>query len=225
MSTLILIRHGQAAFGADNYDQLTGLGRAQAAATGRWLQRYRGKSLTLLHGPRQRHIETAREILRAAQLMLDPQQQAELDEFGEGEEILSAAEQLCGHPLLGPDAPQRRVQLQQYDRAISAWTEGRLDFPGRLSYAEFRRAAAGWLRGLTTDPGLPGGSRIVAVTSAGVICAAVCEVLGLASTAWHPLLRGLQNASITEIAFTTGRCGLRSFNAAGHLPAELESGI
>ena len=39
MAQLILVRHGQASFGTDNYDRLSELGRRQARATGRALRR------------------------------------------------------------------------------------------------------------------------------------------------------------------------------------------
>jgi broad specificity phosphatase PhoE len=39
MGTLYLVRHGQASFGADDYDQLSDLGRAQAVRLGEYLAR------------------------------------------------------------------------------------------------------------------------------------------------------------------------------------------
>jgi hypothetical protein len=63
------------------------------------------------------------------------------------------------------------------------------------------------------------------VTSAGVVGAAVCEVLELPDAQWCALVRVIRNASLTEVVFTKGRCGLRSFNGAGHLPGRLTSSI
>lgn len=225
MSTLILIRHGQAEFGADSYDRLSALGRAQAAATGVWLAGHAGAPYAVLHGPRRRHRETAQEMLRSAAIAAPASEVAALDEFAEGEEILGAAERLSAYVLLGPNAAPRREQLRHYDRAIAAWTQGQLDFAGRLTFDEFRAEVRQWLRQLIDNAAVPPGSQVVAVTSAGVICAVLCEVLGLAPGEWHGLLRGLKNASVSEIAFSAGRCGLRSFNASGHLPANLASGI
>jgi broad specificity phosphatase PhoE len=37
MANLLIIRHGQASFGADNYDQLSALGQHQADLTGEFL--------------------------------------------------------------------------------------------------------------------------------------------------------------------------------------------
>ena len=38
MANLLIIRHGQASFGADNYDQLSPLGQRQADLTGEFLR-------------------------------------------------------------------------------------------------------------------------------------------------------------------------------------------
>ncbi len=38
MTTIYLIRHGQASFGADDYDKLSDLGRRQAEITGHYLR-------------------------------------------------------------------------------------------------------------------------------------------------------------------------------------------
>jgi broad specificity phosphatase PhoE len=39
MGTLYLVRHGQASFGADDYDQLSELGRRQSVRLGEYLAR------------------------------------------------------------------------------------------------------------------------------------------------------------------------------------------
>jgi broad specificity phosphatase PhoE len=38
MGTLYLVRHGQASFGADDYDQLSALGRRQSVRLGEYLR-------------------------------------------------------------------------------------------------------------------------------------------------------------------------------------------
>ena len=68
MSELILIRHGQASFGEDNYDKLSKLGRRQANRLGQhWLAA--GLAVDqVFAGPRDRHLDTARltgEVLRS----------------------------------------------------------------------------------------------------------------------------------------------------------------
>lgn len=225
MSVLILMRHGQASFGEARYDELSALGRRQAQATGRWL-RERGEAVTSVrHGPRIRQADTAGLVLAASGLDVSPEPAAGLDEFAEGEEVLAAAAVLFGRPMTGREAPPRTEQLRCYDAAYEAWSKGSLDIPGRAGFAEFRRGVAQWLRESVAAADAPGGQRILAVTSAGVIAGVVCEVLGLPDEHWCPFVRLIQNGSLTEIMFSRGRLGLRSFNSVGHLPPGFATSI
>lgn len=222
MSVLVLVRHGQASFGADNYDALSEVGHAQARAAGDWL-RERGSQPSLVwRGPRHRHAQTALDLLDAAGWQVQTQVTSGLDEFGDGEEVLAAAERLFGRPMMGAEAPSRREQLKCYDRTIAEWAAGAIELPGRAPFTTFRAQVRDWLDEVTAGEG---GRHELAVTSAGVVSAAVCEVLRLPDSQWHPLLQVIQNVSFTEIVFSRERRNLRSFNALGHLPASLVSSI
>ena len=59
MSTLALVRHGQASFFADNYDQLSPLGEQQARLLGEYWLRRGVRFDEVYTGPRVRQIETA----------------------------------------------------------------------------------------------------------------------------------------------------------------------
>lgn len=225
MSTLLLMRHGQAAFGETRYDVLSDVGVAQAQATGAWMRERGDAPTTVWHGPRQRHAETAAQVLAGAGTGFGSQLVHGLDEFAEGEEVLDAATVLFGRPMSGPEAPARREQLRCYEAAYEAWSRGELDIPGRASYGEFRLGVRQWLRDVVAVPGAPAGQQILAVTSGGVIAAAVCDVLGLPDAQWCALVRVINNASTTEIVFSQGRVGLRTFNSAAHLARELISPI
>lgn len=225
MSTLVLMRHGQASFGEARYDALSEVGTAQAQATGAWM-RERGDTFGAVWcGPRQRHVDTATQVLAGARVASRPALATGLEEFAEGEEVLAAAALLFGRPMTGPAAPPRLEQLRCYEAAYEAWSRGELDIPGRDSFRAFRLTVRIWLCDVVAAPASASGQRILAVTSAGVIGAAVCEILGLPDAQWCALVRLIQNASLTEVVFSRGRCGLRSFNSAGHLPARLASSI
>jgi len=225
MSSLTLVRHGQASFAVDRYDQLSQLGLEQARALGSWAGATATKWSAVRHGPRRRHADTAAEFVRCAGIAMAPQLDHGLDEFAEGEEILDAAAALFGRPMSGAEAPPRAEQLRCYQAAYQAWARGELEIAGRESYRAFRLRVRRWLDELMDAGGAAGGQRIVAVSSAGVICALVCEVLGLPDDRWTALIRVIQNASLTELLYSEGRCGLRSFNCTGHLPQGLGSAI
>jgi broad specificity phosphatase PhoE len=225
MSVLVLMRHGQASFGADTYDALSDLGHAQARAAGDWLRERGVRPTRLWQGPRRRHAQTAQGLLGDGGLAVEAVTTPGLDEFGDGEDVLAAAEQWFGRAMTGANAPPRREQLRCYDEATARWAEGRLEIPGRSSFVDFRRQVRDWLDSVVGAEDAGTGRHELAVTSAGVVSAAVCEVLQLPDAQWHALLRVIHNASFTEIVFSAERRSLRSFNAVGHLPLPLVSSI
>ncbi|BAL27176.1 histidine phosphatase family protein [Azoarcus sp. KH32C] len=225
MSTLVLMRHGQASFGEARYDSLSETGRAQARHTGAWLGERGDMPTAVWTGPRRRQADTAALVIAASGIGHSPVLAPLLEEFAEGEEVLAAAAELFGRPMTGPEAPPRTEQLRCYDAAYEAWSRNRVAIPGRAAFGVFRGGVRQWLREVVAVPDAPSGQRILAVTSSGVIAAVVCDVLGLGDEQWCALVRLIQNGSLTEVVFSRGRTGLRTFNSAGHLPRELVSTI
>ena len=58
MANLLIIRHGQASFGADNYDQLSPLGQLQADLTGKFLYQIGTRFSSAYSGDLSRQLET-----------------------------------------------------------------------------------------------------------------------------------------------------------------------
>ena len=224
MSKLILMRHGQASFGSDRYDCLSGLGGLQARAAGQWMIERDLQPTVLVHGPRQRQIETACILKEQGGFQTPMLQHVELDEFAEGEEIFKAAELYLGRSMHEAGDRSRLDVLRDYDETCNAWSLGEIQIEGRSSIDEFRGQVRQWFNNLIHQPDVAG-QLVVAVTSAGVISALVCEVLDLPNAKWHSLLRVIGNASLTELLFSKGRYSLSSFNGLGHLPRELNSSM
>ncbi|MDE2077727.1 MAG: histidine phosphatase family protein, partial [Burkholderiales bacterium] len=73
MGAIYLIRHGQASFGASNYDQLSELGHQQARVLGEALLPRLARVDAAVTGTLQRHQATASSCLEAMGLRLAPQ--------------------------------------------------------------------------------------------------------------------------------------------------------
>ena len=223
MSLLLLLRHGQARFGAAHYDVLTELGERQAIETGAYLARAGARFDEVQIGPKRRHATTAAVALREMREAPTPITMSALDEFAEASEILEAAEQICGLSAADMSALPRGEQLRHYDATIAAWMEGRVHLANRQTAASFRAKTADWLREVVGRP--VRSQNLLVVTSAGVIAAAVAEVLELPVERMSRFTRVLRNASLTEIAFSAGRVSLVSFNSVAHLPTDIATGI
>jgi broad specificity phosphatase PhoE len=223
MSLLVLMRHGQAQFGAAHYDALSELGERQAVATGSYFVRSGSAFDQVQIGPKRRHAATAAGVLRELAGAPAPITVPLLDEFAEADEILHAAEPLCGLSPGEMSTLPRVEQLRHYDATIAAWMEGRVHLERRPTATAFRAQVAGWLREVVARP--VRSQRLLVVTSAGVIAAAVGEVLELPVERMSQFTRVLRNASLSEIAFSAGRVSLMSFNSATHLPPALASSM
>ena len=84
MGTLYLVRHGQASFGADDYDQLSPLGWRQARRLGAYWRERLGSGLALdavLTGTLRRHAQSYAAIAQALAGMPQPLVWPGLDEY------------------------------------------------------------------------------------------------------------------------------------------------
>jgi broad specificity phosphatase PhoE len=220
MSTLTLLRHGQASFGADRYDALSDSGREQAERVGQHFAVRQRRFDRIWIGPRDRHRLTARYALEPLGLDWEGQAEPALNEFAEGQQILASAQARRGVKLRGEGAIRGRDAARYYAQEITAWAETRVVIEGVPSVHAFRATVREWLARATAS-NLPG-QAVLAVTSGGVIAAVTAEVLGLGDAAIGSLMHAIYNGSLTELIFSEGRPpSLVSFNVASFLPEDL----
>lgn len=222
MPTLYLVRHGQASFGAADYDRLSELGERQSERLGQyWRARGRGAQPhfdAVLTGTLRRHAQTWAGIARGLGLSLeaDGAQQAlqlrGLDEYDSTAllEALGAAPPQSG----APDTPQsRRAHFRLLRSALQQWVAGTITPRGMPSYTDFSagvRAALDHVRNhCATD--------VLIVSSGGPIATAVAQVLGAPAETGIELNLRLRNSAITEFDYTPRRFSLVSFNTVPHL--------
>ena len=222
MSSLLLVRHGQAAFGSANYDQLTPYGEAQASATGDFLHERQFKFARTITGPLVRQKETARLALAPLGVSLHEEVNA-LNEFAEADRLLAAAEKRTGIKLVDqPDLPRSEL-LRHYQDQIKLWSDDAVRMEGVETIGEFRHRVVTWFNDITGDPGP--GQRLFVSTSGGVISAMFCETLGLSNKVLAETMWNIENCSLTAITWSAHRRVIRYFNQTAHLPQSLSSSI
>lgn len=235
MTTLLLVRHGQASALADDYDQLSTIGAEQGRRTGLHLEGlFRSeRPPELLVGPRRRHAQTLAAMREAAGAIPDGALAPALDEHHGVQlvKLLMPEYAQRAHPFGeairavqrgGPEA--RRAVGRMYQVALTAWMEGELGHPEIEPWAEFRARTRGFVASVAErEDGPP----IVAITSGGAIAAMVTEALGLDAPHALELMWSLKNASVSRLRFGASRFGgsarrahLEVFNETAHLGAE-----
>ena len=216
MPALILIRHGQASFGAPDYDVLSGRGRAQVAAVTAALGRRGLRVERVLSGSLTRQINTAEPLAAAAGV--DLHVDTRWNEY-DSEDLLThhSALNLRPAPPIGSTPPEATPSDYQatLDAALSRWVHAGDDSPASETWGAF----SGRVLEAASDAaaGVARGGTVVVATSGGVIAAVCTALLGAPSSTVVALNRVGVNTGITKIA--VGRRGLTllSFNDHGHL--------
>lgn len=210
MGTVFLVRHGQASFGADDYDQLSALGRRQCVQLGRYLAERGGGFDAVLTGTlrRQRQsFEGLREGWGAA--MPEAVEWPELNEY-DSEAVIRS---ISPGPLERPTSPEAvRQHFLLLRQGLLAWMAGQAQPEGMPTHAEF---LAGLRRALQSVQHLPG--RVLVVSSGGPISNLVGALLQASPEATVALNLRIRNASVTELDAQPRRLSLVGFNSVAHL--------
>lgn len=213
MGTLYLVRHGQASFGADDYDKLSELGHRQSVRLGEWFAERGIRFEALLAGTLRRHKETLAGILQGMNQAGEHLAWAGLNEYDSHAVIAT----VHAGKLEKPDSPEMyRHHFRLLREGLARWMDGTASPQGMPTYAEF---VAGVRGALDHVRGNHHGGNVLVVSSGGPIATAVGQVLGVAPETTIELNLRIRNTSITEFAFTPKRHMLVGFNAVPHLDA------
>jgi broad specificity phosphatase PhoE len=221
MGTLYLVRHGQASFGASNYDQLSPLGGQQCHALGQYFAQRGVVFEAVLRGSLQRHVQSLQALALGygTQPLCLP---AETEWPGLNEYDSEAViRTVHSGPLPKPDTPEVYRQYFRWLReGMQGWMAGTLAPVGMPSYTAWVagiNAALDHVRQQHTGT-------VLLVSSGGPIATAVGQVLGTSPQTTIELNLRIKNSALTEFAFSPSRHQLSGFNAVPHLDSPERAG-
>ena len=211
MGTLYLVRHGQASFGADDYDQLSALGQRQAQRLGAYFQEKGLQFDAVLMGTLRRHAQTWEGIAKGAGIQhLQPVLWPGLNEYDSAAVIHA----IHPYPLEKPDTPERyRHHFRLLRDGLTQWMNGVVSPHGMPAYDDFRHGVVSVLDHVRTQHS----GNVLLVSSGGPIATAVGHVLGTTPETTIALNMRIRNAALTEFVFTPKRHMLLTFNTLPHL--------
>lgn len=217
MGTLYLVRHGQASFGADDYDVLSPLGQRQSLRLGEY---FKGKGVTFeaaLTGTLKRQRQTFAGICEGLGVELQAMPWPGLNEYDSAAVIGAIHPQ----PLVRPDTPELyKHHFRLLKDGLAQWMAGVASPRGMPSYNGFVAGVTSALDHIRSHYG----GHVLLVSSGGPIATAVGQVLGASLEATIELNLGIRNCSVTEFAFTPQRHRLVTFNTLPHLDAPEHAG-
>lgn len=215
MPTLYLVRHGQASFGADDYDQLSDLGRRQSLRLGQYLRERFGDGLrfdAVLTGTLRRQLGTWQGIAEGAGIDAPHVSWPGLNEY-DSHAVISA---IHPDPLPKPDTPELyRQHFRLLRDGLAAWMEGSVQPTGMPSYADFRAGVVGALDHVRQHYE----GDVLLVSSGGPIATAVAHILEAPVATSIELNLRIRNTAVSEFAFNPKRHQLLSYNTLPHLDA------
>jgi broad specificity phosphatase PhoE len=197
------VRHGQASFGAADYDNLSELGAEQAQLLGKWFADAQVKPSRLIAGGLRRHQQTSRawaqgftehggELPEASFHSIDPRwnEYDHEDIFGKGTRAFG---------LAGVDNKEmsKRDFQKLFEKAIARWIGGKND----AEYNEPWNAFHGRCAAALSDVQQMRGETVVVFSPGGAIGAHAMQFNYL-----------IANCSVSRVIYRDNEASLASFN-------------
>lgn len=216
MAEVIVVRHGQAAFGTDDYDRLTEVGWEQSRLLGEHFASAEQCFDAVFTGTMRRHRETLagiRDVLAQADIVTpNAVELAGLNEY-DFHSLVDAYIALNGDALDGVkiDLSDSKMFYRILRLALMAWSRDELINVAE-PWQEFEQRVRSTLAALSAGSG-----RVLVVTSGGPVSAMLREVLHLDVETMVNTNLQAKNTGVTRY-FTRGDYfNLNMFNAVPHL--------
>ncbi|MES2919797.1 MAG: histidine phosphatase family protein [Pseudomonadota bacterium] len=224
MASIYLVRHGQASFGAENYDQLSALGARQCRLLGEW---WRARGLepgTVLGGPMRRHRQSYEGFcagFAATPALTVAPGLAEFDH----ENVIEVhrpefADKAALVRFLSEHPRPRQAFHEFFTGAVTRWHSGGADHEYNESWPHFRDRVVAAFHALLQD-----GGDVLVFTSGGAIAVMLQDVLGLDNHRTFALNGIIANSSVTRLLYRADEVSLHSFNATAHLDIYDDAGL
>lgn len=224
MAEIILIRHGQASFGKENYDLLSSLGQQQCFELGKshkgHLQPDRLISGTLER--QQQSLKAWQEGFDSkgmAEASINVEQMAHFNEF-DTEDVIAVAfpefesrENMMRH-LMASENPKKTFH-KLYQKAVGLWVNAEIN-GYKESFQAFNERVINGLNSVikSSEPG----STTAVFSSAGPIALCLQQGLGLNAASAFSLNEVMANSSVSRLVFNqSGQLNLSYFNCFAHL--------
>ncbi len=227
MSTLFFIRHGQASFGKDEYDELSDNGHRQARILAHYFEVMNRRFDAVYTGTLSRHIKTAGallSLLKEENVPVPPVRQLEgLNEYPTHDIFPALAPYaIKENPSLAADVASimkdRRAFQRVFEAIMAVWASGKHDLPGLMTWQGFKDRVNGAIDEIMRADGT--GKTVAVYTSGGTISVAVQRTLHLGETDAMKIAEQLVNTSVSRFKCTSDRIMLASFNEYPHLERE-----
>lgn len=205
MATIFLVRHGQASFDSDDYDQLSDLGFEQARHLGKHLTK-RVEPDMIFSGTMRRHQETAHSAIEAYEQLEREQLQfmPEWNEF-DHQNVIAAinpdwADSSVFRKHIYEHHNPEHYFLELFAKGIARWVSGEFDAEYNEPWQAFKQRALYAIDKVIDS--LPEKGRAIVFTSGGPISCITQSLLNIPDNFLLSMNKNLVNCGVTKISVT-----------------------
>jgi len=225
MAIVYLIRHGQASFGKENYDQLSDLGLLQSMRLGQVLSQRMGLFDTVFLGTMKRHKQSANNCLAAFNTSLNQMNTVYDEGWNEynHQEILEkyrpefATVEGMHAFLKAQDNPKKAFE-REFNNAINRWIASNDPAEYSECWMTFTARVHAALEQVLADT--PHSKSVAVFTSGGPISLIAQSLLGVEKEKIMTMNWTLLNAGVTKVVSTESRVFVASLNDHSHFEGE-----
>ena len=232
MSTLFFIRHGQASFGASDYDKLSDMGKHQAIKLAEYLHNAKISFKEIYAGTLLRHKETINEYISVSKLLNIPISEIQFDERLNEHDSAGILRVLI--PVLLSEKPHFKEYTDRllsdrksfqiiFTEVMRMWCSDKYDMKDVMTWKKFTSDIYGFIDERIDS--YNSGENIAIFTSGGPIYVMIMKILSLNLNTAMLMRDQIVNTSITKFNYSKDGIMLASFNEHPHLELACEENI
>lgn len=220
MATIYVVRHGQASFGAENYDKLSELGCRQAQVVGEYFRDTGVQFDAVYSGDLSRQRETARLALTSQPADVPHHVDPRFNEIRNDEQIqLLTPTVIERDPAIKALIERGLGESKDYQKVIEAvfnyWVSPECNEPSIQSWADYSGGVHQALQDVMHEQG--GGKTVGIFASGGTLATLVAHVLGLGPQQTYQLYEPAMNCAVTQLFYNRNKVSLSYFNDCSFL--------
>ena len=219
MSKLLLIRHGQASLGQQDYDQLSPLGQQQARWLGEYFKESGLKPDRIITGRLKRQHQTAQGICDGLGITAHFEQHPGWDEF---DFYAVGRAYLNQHPEHAPKEQTAKAFFALLRKALLAWSENTITGPLPETWNHFATRAQ---EAMNFAQAQSNHEHVLVISSGGAISMALKHLMAFNNETLINLNLQTRNSGVSEVYFNEHSSYLTSFNNVPHLDTKERRGF
>ena len=218
MTSIYLVRHGQASFGKKDYDNLSETGRKQSFLLGEHFKRLKLNFDKIYVGTLKRQIQTSEQILKNYDNKIYIERTPLLNEY-DVKSVLTGF--VNGRDLTYDELHNKKKHFSLLRNSVMAWSENKITYSVNETWDQFEKRAETFLNLFKETKK----NNILVISSGGTISMILRLLLNLPSNQFANFHFQIYNSSYSKIKINETGMALSLFNCISHLEMDGNSDI